>query len=132
MGLQFLKAFKPDGDALLRRISTHIDDTTLELIANEDPIGGDERRARFLNVLRAIRDGGALKKQSDFASWDEFYDQDVTELLEFSRYAEPDSDQCLGRLHGARGHWPDTGTPSGLSSPCDPADSPSRLAPTQG
>jgi hypothetical protein len=84
--MQFLKAFKPDGDALLRRISTHIDDAKLELIANADPVGGVSRRARFMNSLRDIRDGGGLKKQSDFASWEQFRDQDVTEILNFSSY----------------------------------------------
>ena len=107
MGLQFLSAFKPDGDALLRRMSSHIEDATLELIANEDPVGGDARRAKFMNALRNIRDGGGLKKQSDFASWDEFYEQDVTELLEFSSYAEPDDHQSMIRQwQGVRGHWP--------------------------
>lgn len=105
MGVQFLKEFKPDERLLLRRISTHIDDEALELIANEDPVGGDARRARFIDALRAICDGGILKKQSDFASWDKFHEQDVTEILEFSRFAEPDSDQCLGRWRGTRGHW---------------------------
>ena len=95
MSLQFLKAFNPDGDALLRRMSTFIDDATLELIANQDPVGGDSRQARFMNALRKIRDGGSLPKQSDFASFDEFHDQDVTEVLEFSLNAEPDTE-----------HWP--------------------------
>src|SRR5882672_9317318 len=84
MGLQFLKEFKPDGDALLRRMSTLVDDATLELIADQDPIGGDARRARNINALRNIRDGGPLLTSSDFASGDKFYDQDVRELLRFS------------------------------------------------
>lgn len=107
MGLQFLKAFKPDGDALLRRISKHIDDATLEHIADEDPVGGNARRARFLDALRKIRGGGQLMKQSDFASWDEFYAQDVTELLVFNGYSEPGVDQGGGwEWRGTRGHWP--------------------------
>src|SRR5262245_17552826 len=107
MSLEFLQAFKPDGDALLRRMSTLVDDATLDLIAREDPLGGDSRHAQFLNVLRNIRDGGRLKKQSDFASWDEFFDQDVTEILEFSSYAEPDTDERLIReWRGIGGHWP--------------------------
>lgn len=106
MGPKFFKAFKPDGDALLRRISAHIDDATLELIANQDPVGGDSRRTKFMNVLRDIRDGGGLKKQSDFASWDKFHEQDVTEILEFSRFAEPDAAQSSIRPSpGTRGHW---------------------------
>lgn len=107
MGLQFLKAFNPNADALLRRMSTNIDDATLGLIADQDPVGGGARRARFMNALRNIRDGGPLRKQSDFTSWDEFYDQDVTELLEFSLNAEPDTDRHLVReWRGSRGHWP--------------------------
>ena len=105
MDLQFLQAFKPDADALLRRISTHVDDAALELIANEDPIGGDSRHARFMTVLRAIRDGGPLMRQSDFASWDEFAEQDVREFLRDSRAAEPDTDQNIEAWRGARGHW---------------------------
>jgi len=98
MGLQFLKSFKPDEDALLRQIATHIDDATLEHIANEDPVGGDLRHARSIDTLRKIRDGGPLKKQSDFASWEKFYPQDVTELLRFSSSSEP-------KWTDTRGHW---------------------------
>ena len=32
-------AFKPNGDALLRRISKHVDDPTLNHIAKLDPVG---------------------------------------------------------------------------------------------
>jgi hypothetical protein len=103
MDLQFLKEFKPDGDALLRRISTLIDDATLELIADEDPIGGAARRARRINALRNIRDGGPLLTSSDFASRDEFYDQDVRELLRFSCSGDPESMVEVWR--GPRGHW---------------------------
>ena len=107
MDVQFLKSFKPDGDALLRRISTHIDDAMLEHIASVDPVGSDSRRAGFINALRNIRDGGPLKRRSDFASWDEFYAQDTTELLETSRYTEPDVDRGhRWEWHGTRGHWP--------------------------
>lgn len=105
MGLQFLESFKPDGDALLRRISKHVDDATLQLIANEDPVGGESRRARFISALRNIRDGAPLMKQSDFASWDEFHDQDVTELLRFSCAAEPDTDRNIQEWRGTQGHW---------------------------
>src|SRR5579871_4412792 len=91
MDVQFLKKFKPDGDGLLRRMSTLIDDATLELIADEDPIGGAARRARHINALRNIRDGGPLLNPSDFTLWDEFYDQDVTELLQFSSSGEPEA-----------------------------------------
>jgi hypothetical protein len=60
-----------------------------------------------MNALRNIRDGGSLKKQSDFASWSEFYDQDVTEILRFSSDAEPDDHQSMiCRWRGVRGHWP--------------------------
>ena len=105
MSLEFLKTFKPDGDALLRRISPHIDDAMLELITNEDPVGGDARLAKFINALRDIRAGGDLKKQSDFASWDEFRDQDVTEMLRWSSPAEPDTDENIDTWRGTRGHW---------------------------
>jgi hypothetical protein len=103
MGLQFLKEFKPDGDTLLRRMSTLIDDATLELIADEDPIGGAARRASHISALRNIRDGGPLLNSSDFASWDEFYDQDVTELLQFSCSGDPEAMVEVWR--GPRGHW---------------------------
>jgi hypothetical protein len=105
--LRFLKAFKPDGEALLRRISAHIDDATLELIAKEDPVGGKERRAIFMNVLREIRAGGILKRQSDFGSWDDYRNQDVTELLQFSSYAEPGKpdEGGYGDWSGPLGHW---------------------------
>jgi hypothetical protein len=108
MDLHFLKAFKPNGDALLRRISKHIDDATLQHIAEEDAVGGEERRASFMNSLRDIRDGGTLKRQSDFGSWDDYYKQDVSELLRFSSYSEPDAPDGGGRKEwpGTRGHWP--------------------------
>ena len=107
MDLQFLKLFKPDEGALLRQIATHIDDATLEHIANEDPVGGDLRHARFMDALRKIRDGGRLKKQSDFPSWETFADQDVTELLQFSSFSEPDVKRDRDReWTGTRGHWP--------------------------
>jgi len=105
MDLQFLEAFKPDGDALLRRISPHVDDAALELIADQDPIGSDSRRASFISALRKLRDGGPLMKQSDFASWDEFFDQDVTEFLQASWFAEPDTDRNKPPWRGTRGHW---------------------------
>jgi hypothetical protein len=44
-------------------------------------------------------------KQSDFVAWDEFYDQDVTEFLEGSRAAEPDTDLNIQVWRGTRGHW---------------------------
>ncbi len=100
MELEFLNAFKPDADALLRRLARHVDDATLELIAGQNPVGGEPRRTEFMTALRHIRDGGSLKKQSDFASWDEFYAQDVTEILEFSRFVEADADEDLVW------HWP--------------------------
>jgi hypothetical protein len=103
MGLQFLKEFKPDGDALLRRMTTLVDDATLELIADEDPIGSAARRARHINALRNIRGGGPLLNPSDFASWDEFYDQDVTELLQFSCSGDPEAMVEVWR--GQQGHW---------------------------
>jgi hypothetical protein len=105
MVLQFLKSFKPDGDALLRRISTHVDDATMELIANEDPIGDDSRHARFISALRNIRDGGPLMGQSDFASSSEFYDHDISEILRFTCAAEPDTDLNIQEWRGTRGHW---------------------------
>jgi hypothetical protein len=104
MGPQFLQSFKPDGDALLRRISTHVDDATLQLIAHQDPIGGDSRRAGFMNALRELRGGGPLMRQSDFASREKFYNQDVTELLRFSCAAEPDTAPNI-QWRGTRGHW---------------------------
>ena len=103
MGLQFLKEFKPDGDALLRRMSTLVDDATLELIADQDPIGGAARRARNINALRNIRDGGPLLTSADFASGDKFYDQDVRELLRFSCAGDPETMVEVWR--GPRGHW---------------------------
>jgi hypothetical protein len=107
MGLQFLKSFKPDEDALLRQIAAHIDDATLEHIANEDSVGGDLRHARFIDALRKIRDGGPLKKQSDFPSWERFADQDVTELLKFGSFSEPDAKRNRDwKWTGTRGHWP--------------------------
>jgi hypothetical protein len=107
--LRFVKAFEPDGDVLLRRVSGHIDDATLEHIAAEDPVGGQERRAGFMNALRDIRGGGILKRQSDFASWDDYSKQDVSELLRFSSYSEPDAVDRKGRRKewvGTKGHWP--------------------------
>jgi hypothetical protein len=104
MGPSFLQAFKPDGDALLRRISAHVDDEALQLIAHQDPVGGDSRHASFIGALRKLRDGGPLMRQSDFASRDKFYNQDVTELLRFSCAGEPDTAPNI-RWRGARGHW---------------------------
>jgi hypothetical protein len=103
MGLQFLKEFKPDGDALLRRMSTLVDDATLELIADQDSIGGDARRARHIDALRTIRDGGPLLTAADFTSWDKFHDQDVRELLRFSCSGDPEAMVEVWR--GPRGHW---------------------------
>jgi hypothetical protein len=41
-------------------------------------------------------------KQSDFASWDEFYDHDIREILRFICAAEPDTARKKWRM---RGHW---------------------------
>lgn len=103
MGLLFLKEFKPDGDALLRRMSTLVDDAALALIADQDPIGGDARRARHIDALRTIRDGGPLLTSADFTSRDKFHDQDVRELLRFSCAGDPAA--MVGVWRSPRGHW---------------------------
>ncbi len=60
-----------------------------------------------MNVLREIREGGILKRQSDFGSWDDYYQQDVSELLQFSSYSEPGSPDKggYGDWSGPLGHW---------------------------
>lgn len=100
MALKFLASFKPDGDALLRRISKHIDDATLKHIAKRDPVGGDARRAGLLDGLRRVRDHGIIKIPSDNG-------HDLREVLQFSSMSEPDAvnRDRRGEWPGTRGHW---------------------------
>lgn len=98
-----MKEFKPDGDSLLRRMSTLVDDATLELIADEDPVGGVARRTRHIDALRNVRDGGPLLTSANFTAPDKFYDQDVRELLRFSSSGVPETMVEVWR--GPRGHW---------------------------
>lgn len=80
-------AFGPDADALLRRISPHVDDATLECIANYDPVGSyvDDH----LRELRKIRDDGII---ADPMHWQPM------EVLETATYG----DTARGSFPG---HW---------------------------
>lgn len=87
--------FKPDGDALLRRIAPHIDDAMLEHIAACDY--GLEVPEHFAE-LHKVRDGIIARP----LRWQ------PREVLELTRWSEPDAvDRARreGEMTGRRGHW---------------------------
>ena len=87
--------FKPDGDALLRRIAPHINDAMLEDIAAAD-YGLDV--PEHLAELRKVRDGIIARP----LRWQ------PREVLELTRWSEPDAVDRAGRegeMTGRRGHW---------------------------
>jgi hypothetical protein len=80
-------AFAPDANALLRRISPHVDDATLECIAQLDPTGSHVDN--HLRELRKIRDEGIIADPMQ-----------PLEVLESATYQEPDNPR--GSFPG---HW---------------------------
>ncbi len=87
--------FKPDGDALLRRIAPHIDDAMLENIAAADY---GLNVPEHLAGLRKVRDGIVARP----LRWQ------PREVLELTRWSEPDAVERAGRegeMTGRRGHW---------------------------
>lgn len=50
----FFAAFRPDENALLQRMSAHVDDLILQNIAEQGVIGSPESIAAFLAGLREI------------------------------------------------------------------------------
>jgi hypothetical protein len=95
MDLDLFATFKPDGDALLRRIAPHIDDGMLENIA-ETEYGLNV--AEHLAELRKVRDGIIARPLRWYPR----------EALELTRWSEPDAVDRAGRegeLTGTRGHW---------------------------
>ena len=86
--------FKPDGDALLRRISKHIDDPALQRIAELGPGGAVEAHLR---ALRKMRGQGIVGRP---LTWE------PREVLEFISSSEPDANHRMAwELRGTPGHW---------------------------
>jgi len=78
-GAGIFAAFKPDADALLKRISKHFDEAALAQIAKLDPVGsyvGDH-----LVKLRKSRHG-IIEEPLEWKP---------REVLEFSRWMEPEA-----------------------------------------
>jgi hypothetical protein len=94
--LDFLTVFKPDANALLKKIAPHIDDAILANIAACD-YGNDV--PQHLATLLAIRDTGQVPAP---LNWE------PREVLELTRWSEPDAiDRSLrwSELPNQRGHW---------------------------
>jgi hypothetical protein len=93
MIIEFLNAFAPDPDCLLREISRHVDDEILAEIAAAD-YGEDRELNRA--ALQPIRDSGVFPEKLGFVPM---------EVLELIRWSEPeDPDWKPGRV-GEPGHW---------------------------
>jgi hypothetical protein len=88
-----LTIFDPQPDALLRRISAHIDDGMLAEIAEAD-YGMD--RAAHLVALRRIRDDGEMAVP---LPWE------PKEVLQLIRWSQPDDPIWQPSGRGDRGHW---------------------------
>jgi hypothetical protein len=95
MNLDFLAIFKPDDTALLRRISRHIDDATLQCIARMDPVSKFEEH---MTVLRQIRRTGIVDKPLGWIP---------REVLNFAKLLEPDEPgaKLIWEFRGMPGHW---------------------------
>lgn len=86
-------AFDPDADALLRRISDHVDTQMLREIAAADY---GEEVEEHLEHLLGIRDRGSFEMPM---SW---HPQEVLELI---RWSEPEDPSWRPGAPGERGHW---------------------------
>lgn len=87
---------RPDGDALLKRVSLQIDDEMLLAIAAAD---AGVHVAEYAAGLRLIRDACVIDRP---LRWQ------PREVLELVRWLEPDAEQPPGRsleFGGHRGHW---------------------------
>jgi hypothetical protein len=90
---EILNRFEPESEGLLREISKHISDDMLEEIAAADY---GERADEHLVALRQVRDSGTFPEAMYWCPM---------EVLELTRWSEPDT-PC-GRPTEAvkRGHW---------------------------
>lgn len=84
--------FEASADALLTRLSSHIDDTMLWDIAGADY---GRQASEHHAVLRRMRDTGFVPRP-------DWVPQEVLELI---RWSEPDQPDWLPGDRGARGHW---------------------------
>ena len=88
-----LSRFDPEPDVLLRAISTHVSDEMLECISIADY--GD-RADDHLIALRQIRDTGTFP---DILNWCPM------EVLQLTRWSEPDDPNWKPGRTGEFGHW---------------------------
>jgi hypothetical protein len=93
MIVDVLNRFDPDGDLLLRAISTHITDEMLECISQADY--GD-RADEHLAALRLIQQTGAFPENLAWVPM---------EVLELIRWSEPENPEWKPGRTGEFGHW---------------------------
>ncbi len=87
-----LAPFEPERDELLRALSRHVDDGMLREIAEADY--GEEANAHEA-ALRRIRDQGEIPVPIDWVP---------KEVLELTRWSQPDAPNYRGGSKGERGH----------------------------
>jgi hypothetical protein len=90
---ELLIRFDPQPDVLLRAISTHISDEMLECISKADY---GFRADEHLAALRQIRDAGAFPDKLPWCPM---------EVLELTRWSEPDDPNWKPGRTGEFGHW---------------------------
>jgi len=90
---ELLNRFEPDGDVLLRAISSHVTDEMLACIAQAD-YGCDSDD--HLIALRQLRDTGALPENPGWVPM---------EVLELIRWSEPENPEWKPGRTGEFGHW---------------------------
>ena len=89
----FLNRFDPDPDVLLRAIAAHVNDEMLDCISIADY--GD-RADEHLAALRQIRDAGTFPVQLPWIPM---------EVLQLTRWSEPDDPNWKPGRTGEFGHW---------------------------
>ena len=88
-----LNRFEPDGDVLLRAISTHVTSEMLECISQAD-YGCDADM--HLEALRKLRDTSSLPQNPGWVPM---------EVLELIRWSEPENPEWKPGQTGEFGHW---------------------------
>lgn len=93
MIVELLNRFEPDGDVLLRAISSHVTDEMLDCISLAD-YGSDA--AEHLVALRVLRDTGRFPNKSGWIPM---------EVLQLIRWSEPENPEWKPGMTGDFGHW---------------------------
>lgn len=87
-------SFRPNADELLRRVSHHVDNALLDVIATADYRGRDAEE--HLAHLRQIRDQGLFAVPMRWCP---------REVLELIRWSQPEDPSWKPGLPGEPGHW---------------------------